>query len=75
MDCTSVYIFPVSMCTLSKQTPKLEYWLPKIEKYAQQVWDQEVANYNAAQNSGAKKVNSKYFFFIGRNVILMLPMF
>ena len=30
----------------------LAYWLPKIEKYAQQAWDLEIKNYEEARKKG-----------------------
>jgi hypothetical protein len=43
---------------VAEKTVNLTYWLPKIEKYAQQAWDLEIKNYEEARKKGTSTQQS-----------------
>ena len=36
-----------------------QYWLPKLERYAKQVWDRDTENFIRASQKGSKKSETK----------------
>ena len=44
----------------AEEQQQIQYWLPKLERYAKQVWDRDTENFSRASQKGSKKSETKW---------------